>query len=362
MTTYDSWETQAIVETAAKFAQDQIAPLVDKEDEERSFPWALVRAGASAGYLNGALSEQLGGAELDELSQLLIVENLARGSAAVAGIFAFHTSALAAVSCADSQPVRGWLAKLVAELEGDRPPVAALAVPETVVDLDRPVTPQLRPANGGAMLTGDFVCLFDPVHADKVVLLTGSEPGAKLALLDAPALLPYCREAYGGSGLEYCPVARLRVDGLSVASAALLPPAGDVAPLSRLRLSLAAIQLGTASQAAAQAAEYARERRQTGRLIIEHQEVETGLANMEMQLEAARSMLYRATTMVDGQHATRSLQTYRFCGDVAEQVCLDAVQTLGGYGYMRDYGIEQRLRDVKSLQCILGSHVADWFG
>jgi alkylation response protein AidB-like acyl-CoA dehydrogenase len=55
-------------------------------------------------------------------------------------------------------------------------------------------------------------------------------------------------------------------------------------------------------------------------------------------------------------------RAYTFCGTAAEQVCLDAVQTLGGYGYMKDYGLEKRLRDAKSIQCLLGTYPADILG
>jgi alkylation response protein AidB-like acyl-CoA dehydrogenase len=91
------------------------------------------------------------------------------------------------------------------------------------------------------------------------------------------------------------------------------------------------------------------------------------LTEMECRVQACRSLAYRAAALLDGdggvgRASSLAAQAHGFCDGEAEKVCLDAVQVLGGYGYMKDYGVEKRLRDCKSLQGILGSYVADWLG
>jgi alkylation response protein AidB-like acyl-CoA dehydrogenase len=130
--------------------------------------------------------------------------------------------------------------------------------------------------------------------------------------------------------------------------------------LDRSRPGVAAQALGIAQGATDYALEYARTRETMGKPIAQHQLIAGKLADMETSTEAARGLLYRYGRMVDeGAHADEltkaSAMAKLYCGDVAMQVAVDAVQVLGGYGYVKEYPVERFMRDAKITQIYEGS-------
>ncbi len=129
--------------------------------------------------------------------------------------------------------------------------------------------------------------------------------------------------------------------------------------LDRSRLGVAAQALGIAQGATDYAAAYARERRQFGRPINSFQAIQFKLADMETQCAAGRELLYQACAKVDrgdpdvGKY---SAMAKLFCSDVAMKVTVEAVQVLGGYGYVKEYPVERMLRDAKITQIYEGTN------
>ena len=131
--------------------------------------------------------------------------------------------------------------------------------------------------------------------------------------------------------------------------------------LDRSRPGIAAQALGLAQGATDYAVEYARSRESMGEPIARHQLVAGMLAEMETKCEAARGLLYRCGEMidagVDGASLTKlSAMTKLFCTDTAMAVTTDAVQVLGGYGYMQEYPVERMMRDAKATQIYEGTN------
>jgi alkylation response protein AidB-like acyl-CoA dehydrogenase len=131
--------------------------------------------------------------------------------------------------------------------------------------------------------------------------------------------------------------------------------------LDRSRPSIGAQALGIAQGATDYALEYARDRETMGKPIVEHQLVAAMLADMETRCEAARGLLYRAARMIDaaidGPELTKaSAMAKLFCTDTAMAVTTDAVQILGGYGYMKEYPVERMMRDAKITQIYEGTN------
>jgi alkylation response protein AidB-like acyl-CoA dehydrogenase len=129
--------------------------------------------------------------------------------------------------------------------------------------------------------------------------------------------------------------------------------------LNRARVGIAAISVGLARSALAVARDYARQRVQFGQPIASHQAVQLMLADMAMAVETARLLTWRAAHAFDREepNAERySAMAKCFASDVAMQVSTDAVQILGGYGYMRDYPVEKYMRDAKLLQIYEGTN------
>ncbi|MEA2272846.1 MAG: hypothetical protein QOI98_1554, partial [Solirubrobacteraceae bacterium] len=129
--------------------------------------------------------------------------------------------------------------------------------------------------------------------------------------------------------------------------------------LDHSRLGVAAQALGIAQGATDYAADYARERRQFGKPINEFQAIQFKLADMETQCAAGRELLYKACAKVDRHERDMgkySAMAKLFCSDTAMAVTVEAIQVLGGYGYVREYPLERMLRDAKITQIYEGTN------
>jgi alkylation response protein AidB-like acyl-CoA dehydrogenase len=132
-----------------------------------------------------------------------------------------------------------------------------------------------------------------------------------------------------------------------------------MATLDHSRLGVAAQALGLAQGATDYAAAYARERRQFGQLINRFQAIQFKLADMETQCAAGRELLYQACARADREDAEigkYSAMAKLFCSDVAMQVTVEAIQVLGGYGYVKEYPVERMMRDAKITQIYEGTN------
>jgi alkylation response protein AidB-like acyl-CoA dehydrogenase len=132
-----------------------------------------------------------------------------------------------------------------------------------------------------------------------------------------------------------------------------------MATLDHSRLGVAAQALGIAQGATDYAAAYARERRQFGRSINSFQAIQFKLADMETQCAAARELLYQACARIDRgdrEIGKFSAMAKLFCSDVAMRVTVEAVQVLGGYGYVKEYPVERMMRDAKITQIYEGTN------
>ena len=129
--------------------------------------------------------------------------------------------------------------------------------------------------------------------------------------------------------------------------------------LERTRLGAAAQAVGIAQGATDYAVAYARERKQFGKAINEFQGIQFKLADMETKTAAARELLYKACAMADQGHPQRakySSMAKVFCSDTAMAVTVEAVQVLGGYGYVKEYPVERMMRDAKITQIYEGTN------
>jgi alkylation response protein AidB-like acyl-CoA dehydrogenase len=131
---------------------------------------------------------------------------------------------------------------------------------------------------------------------------------------------------------------------------------------SALKLYYAAVMQGVARAATAYALGYTQQRRQTGRAIVFHQNVYKKLVEMEVSNQSMASFLYRAACNDAAEGFGLRDMLYAFVKSSSEHVVSEAMQSLGGYGYIREYGIEKRLRDIKTLQALLPTSLTDWVG
>lgn len=376
------FETEArrqIAETAERFARKELLNSFKDvlETKEPEIPWEAIRSAGQMGLLTGPLPEELGGIALDAVSEVVLWDRIATGMAGAATLMALHTAGLQVLADLQGEvpEVRTWIENHLLQEHSGRPCLLGLVIPEPVEDCPDPVAAALTRETGeqGCTLQGGFLCLPAPSAVSRMlVLVPEGDQDAVLFWAEGTAATSCFVPSYPGSGLEEIPWGRLRFADPTPLSGEILCKGNQASGLiqkvfTRLRLALAAVQTGNAEGALLEARAYARERVQTGRTIIEHQEVRKMLTQMETQVQACRSLVYRAGALAQDTSGSNRLeilaaQAHRFCDSTAESVCLDAVQVLGGYGYMKDYGVEKRLRDCKTLQALLGSCCTDWLG
>jgi len=342
-------ETSFIADTAAKFAQAELVRLVSARREggfDREAWTGVLRKGAELGFFSAPLPADLGGSEMDTLSEAVLVSGLARGCAGFAATLAVHFAAIAGMKAfgesREFSEIRSALAEPAPEVG---PRILSLALAEEVYD-----------AAGSE--AGSFLALLNPDKAFLVVLV---DPRGGILPVSPAELTDKRRPAYPGSGLDEMAPCRIAFNGLEAVSPGSSSVKAAASAVARLKLLLAAVQHGNAEGAHAEAAAYARERVQTGRRLADHQEVRKVLLRSEMMLEALESYLFRTAVhsgLSDGG-AGGAARLFRFAARAAEEVCLDAMQTLGGYGYMKDYGQEKRLRDAKTITALPGSFLSD---
>ncbi|HUT55320.1 MAG TPA: acyl-CoA dehydrogenase family protein [bacterium] len=369
---YESEDRAMFADTAAKFAawarENIDAEHMAGRAAPENFTWEIARQAGRAGFLHAPLPEDMGGAGLDALGRMVVIERMARGLAGPAAMLAAHWAGMSAlVALMEHGPVRAWLGALGEAAESDRPGLCGVAVPAAVVDTGSTVSPEIVESERGLILHGEYICPVHPALTDRLIVpITAADGRREILGIDGAALASSCRETFPGSGLLELPMARLRFAGYDIDPQSVLA-AGAIAEeaVSEMRrglyLGLAAAMAGNAAAAAEYAWDYAGERVQTGRPIRAHQDVRRALEQMKTMAEAARAMVFTAAAATDGG-GDRARRAFTFAGGACEAVCQDAVQSLGGYGYMKDYGLERRLRDAKTMQIMLGAHALEWAG
>lgn len=335
-----------------------------------SFDWKLVSEAGRAGLLTAPLPQGWGGAGLGWLPQTIIMERTSRAMASASAIIAVHWTGICSLLTEGvKHNVEKWLEEVEKHSCDEHPFLCGVAFPSLVYDESNGLSPSLTESQNGLVLHGEFIAPLHPGICEKVVLSALTQDGDTTCLwVNGSELLDFCRPIYPGSGLLEIPMCRLDIPEFRIKDLLVLA-SGELAKLVNTRLKralylfLSAVQVGNAQEAISYAREYARERFQTGRPIIAHQEVARMLAEMEMIMEASRAVVFSCAGESDfAVGEKRSQRVFSFVAEACEKICLDAIQLLGGYGYMKDYPLERRLRDSKTLQLLLGGGVGEWIG
>jgi alkylation response protein AidB-like acyl-CoA dehydrogenase len=355
-----SEQQQLILDMVRRLAQERVAPRAAEIDERDEFPrdlWELFR---EAGLLRLVVPEEHGGLGADHTTICLVVEELAKASASAAHIVFTCASNISPLLIGGSAELKarvlpryaaeGWLAAL------------AITEPEAGSDVAALQTTAKRVGehyvlNGTkAMISnGDnagIYCLFaktDPAAGRKGISAFAVEAGT-------PGLIPGRHERK--MGMRGTVLTGLTLEELRVPVANRLGAEGDgfricMESLNSARLITAAHSVGIAGGALEYARQYAKQRRQFGQAIAEFQGVQSLLADMATQLEAARALTYEATRKYDARtpdFVKFSAMAKLFATDMVMQVTTDAVQVLGGYGYLKDHPVERMMRDAKVEQ------------
>ena len=352
-----SEEQIALRRSVREFAEAEIRPHVSAWDEGNIFPSEVVRKCGELGYMGTVFPEELGGAGLGYIEYSIIVEELARVDPSVALIVAAHTSLCANhifVAGSDEQR-RHYIPKLAS---GEWLGCWSLTEPEAGSDAGGTRSLAVRDGDGW-ILNGGKTFTTNAHYAQVCVAMavtdrTASAHGVSAFVIDIPTPGFRLGRKENKLGMRASATGEVLFENLRLPGSQLCgkPGEGFVDSLRILdggRISIAALSVGIAQGAFEAALKYSKSRKQFGRPISEFQAIQHKLADMATEIDASRLLTYRAAFLKDrGERVTReSAMAKLFASEAAVRVCNEAVQIHGGYGFIKDYGVEKFYRDVK---------------
>jgi len=346
--------------TAREFARRDVAPRAAALDAAQSFPAESWRQAAELGFLGAVAPPEYGGAGLGLAELCLIGEELAAACVSTAATVLHQADMVVGrlARHASDEQKRRWLPGLI---DGSLIGCLAMTEPEAGSDVMSMRTRAQR-TDGGWRLTGTKTFITNGPVADLALVYarTGSREHRQLGLFAIPTDSPgFARgRKFSKMGWRGSPTGELILDDCEVGGDALVGGPGDgrailLAGLDSERVLLAAESVGIAQGALEVALDYARERRQFGRPIGEFQLIQGKLADMYTETEAARALTWTAAARVEAANlGARELASAAklLAGDVAMKVTTEAVQVLGGYGYIDEFPVERYMRDAKLMQ------------
>jgi len=349
-------EQQALQETARKYARERLpAVALHCEEHDEAPSHELVREFADMGFLGINIAEQYGGLGLGNVEALLVIEELAKVSGAVAfPVFESCVGPVRAIEHFASESLRQRV--IPAVCRGEKMVAVAMSEPNAGSALTDLTT---RGVIQGAtvVLSGTKRWCSGGGHADGYVVYCrlSDDPGPKgigavYVEKDTPGMSFGARERL--MGFRGVPSSDIYFDNCAVPLDNVVVPAGG---FKKLMEAFDLERCGNATMALAQAAgaledviAYVQERRQFGKPIVEFQAVQIRLAEMRMRVDAARLLIHRAAANAEKglPSILESSMAKCFANEISREVCGHAVQLMGGYGYSREYPMERRLRDA----------------
>lgn len=358
-------EQQAIFDTARDFGRERIAPHAQAWEAEGTIPRAVLEEAGALGFTAMTVPEDQGGAGLNRLDATLVVEALAMACPTVASFISIHNMCAAMIATYATAAFRDrWLPRVATM----RAVVSyCLTEPGSGSDAAALRTRATRTETGWR-LDGTKAFISGAGLSDLYIVMarTGAEgPRGVSALVveaGAPGLSFGAQERKMGWKAQ--PTAQVQLDACPVPAEALLGEEGQgfryaMKGLDGGRLNIAAAALGGAQTALDTALSYTGERQAFGQAIRDFQTVQFRLADMETELQAARVFLRQAAWKLDAgaPDATKHCaMAKRLVTDTAFKVANEALQLLGGYGYLADYGVEKLVRDLRVHQILEGSN------
>jgi hypothetical protein len=356
-------EAADLLDLTREIADAELAPRVDDYEARGEFPREVLRTIGRAGLLGLPYPQEYGGGGQPYEVYLQVVELLAARWLAIGEAVSVHTLACYPLAEYGTDQQRKRLPELVGgELLG----AYCLSEPAGGSDAAALTTRAVRDGDE-YVLNGTKAWITHAGVADfyQVFCRTGG-PGPRgisclLADADTPGIVPQAREKT--MGLRSSPIAQIAFDDARVPADRLMGEEGTgfriaLSALDSGRLGIAACAVGLAQAALDYAVGYAREREQFGQRIIDWQGIGFLLADMATGVAAARSLVLAAGRLRDHgrPYTAEAAKAKLFASDTAMRVTTDAVQILGGYGYVTDHPVERFMREAKVLQIVEGTN------
>lgn len=358
-------EQQQIADAVRSFAQERLKPFAEQWDKEHRFPREAIVEMADLGLFGMLVPEQWGGSDTGYVAYAMALEEIAAGDGACSTIMGVHNS----VGCVpilrfgNEQQKAQFLTPLAS---GQMLGAFALTEPQAGSDASSLKT-RARRDGDHYVLSGSKQFITSGQNAGVVIVFAVTDPeagkrgiSAFIVPTDSPGYqVARVEDKLGQHASDTCQIV---FDNVRVPVANRLGEEGEgykiaLANLEGGRIGIAAQSVGMARAAFEVARDYANERQSFGKPLIEHQAVAFRLADMATRIAVARQMVLHAAALRDaGRPAlVEASMAKLFASEMAEKVCSDALQTLGGYGYLSDFPLERIYRDVRVCQIYEGT-------
>lgn len=364
-------ETQLMFQqAAADFAKSEVESVAIKLENSKEFPWELTQKMAALGFMGLVIPEQYGGAGADYLSYLLVEGEMAKTSISLSMTLGAQNSlvALPIMNFANDEQKQRFLPALAS---GEKLGCFALTEPNAGSDPAGMVTTAVKKGDKW-VLNGTKLYITNGSVAKTAIVWasTGKKPDGKniisAFLVDRDESPFKTGTVEDKMGVHASPTTELIFEDCAVPAGNLLGREGDgfkvaLMTLNTGRLSVATQSIGLASGAYERAKKFARERKQFGRALTEFQGISFKLADMITAINAAKMLTYKAVWLKeqkglsDPEFISAAAQAKLFASEMASKVTSDAVQIHGGYGYMKDYRVEEFFRAARLMEIVEGT-------
>ncbi|MHC1742780.1 MAG: acyl-CoA dehydrogenase family protein [Syntrophobacteraceae bacterium] len=372
---YDLTEEQILLQNMVRrLAKDKVTPGAGQRDEDGHFDWDMVELMRENGLYGIDFPEEFGGSEAGVLALAIVVEELCKVDASCGLLIADHElGSLPILLAANQQQKEKYFPKLAS---GEYLAAFGLTEPSAGSDVAR-LRCRAKRDGDSYILNGTKTFITNGGVASVVTVYAVTDPekpshknaGVFIVEKGTPGFTIGKKE--NKMGIRWSETVELIFEDCRIPAENLLGQEGDgfhimMKTLDFSRAAVAAQALGIAAGALEYATAYAKERIAFGKPIIEHQGIGFKLADMAMRTEAARQLLYKTCALLQEQPKDlsrlspelirMSSMSKCFCSDVAMWVTTQAVQVLGGYGYIKEYPVERMMRDAKITQIYEGSN------
>ena len=358
-------EHQMIRDALRSYAQERLAPNAARWDREHYFPKDELKELAQLGAFGVAVPEQYGGAGLDYVALALVLEEIAAGDGGTSTIISVNNCPVCSIAMmyANEEQKARFLRPLA---QGEMLGAFALTEPHTGSDAAALRTTAVRDGNE-YVINGTKQFITSGKHGDVAIVMAVTDKAAGKKGISA-FWVPTNTPGYTVAGIEHkmgqhsSDTAQIVFENCRVPAENLIGEEGmgykiALSGLEGGRIGIASQSVGMARAAYEAALAYAKERESFGKPIFEHQSVQFRLAEMAMQIEAARQLILHAASMKDAglPCLKEAAMAKLFASEMAERVVSDAMQVFGGYGYVADFPVERIYRDVRVCQIYEGT-------
>jgi len=354
-----------IIETARRFAQERLAPTAAAREKAGRIEPEIIRELGEMGFLGATNSAEWGGSEIPYETYAQVIEELAAGDGSVSTLVSVHNAPTCEILERFGTPAQKerWLRPIASGQA-----VASFALTEAGAGSDAAgIRTRAERTNSGYTINGSKQFISNASVGKITILFAITDPAvgkkgisAFVVANDTPGFsVARVEHKLGQKASDSCALA---FDDMQVPDDQRIGAEGEglkiaLSTLESGRIGIAAQSVGMARAALEYAIGYAKERKQFGKPIIEHQAVGFRLVDAKVKLAAAHELTLRAARLKDaGEPALEAAASAKlFASEAAEAICTAAIQTLGGYGYLADYPLERIYRDVRVCQIYEGT-------